>query len=130
MINARYIRLVSLLVVAFVTLLTTECRAAVVSDDFNRPAATATDNGAVIVEHCPNAVAIATNSSTPQSVTPSIRTIHNVVRSAERALHNTKAINAIDATTLAHRYGLYNHKILFVSVARHHYVCRLRRLII
>lgn len=130
MIKARYIRLVALFVVAFATLFGAECRAAVVSNDYHHPVATTTDNETVIVEHCPNAVAIATNSSTPQSISPSIRTIPSVVRNAERASHNTKATTAIDATTLAHRYGLYNHKILFVSVARYHYVCRLRRLII
>lgn len=130
MTNVRHIRLVALLIVAFVTLFSSECRAAVVSEDYTHTTATPTDRGTVIAEYNPNTIAIATSNSTPQTITPAVRTIHSVTHNAERTTTHNKASTAIDGTTTTTRYGLYNHKILFVSIARYHYVCRLRRLII
>ena len=129
MINVRNIRLVALLIVAFVTLSSAECRATDVSYDSNHNTTT-TNNSAIITECNPNTVAITTNNSTPQTITPAVRTIHSVTHTAERTTTHHKVSASIDGTTTATRYGLYNHKILFVSIARYHYVCRLRRLII
>ena len=53
--------------------------------------------------------------------------VRTTARHSSQVLHS---VRSIDATTTTQRYGLYNHKILFVSIARHHYICRLRRLII
>ena len=69
-------------------------------------------------------------SGVQHSITPAVRTLHRTMSSAERQSQHIKATGSIDSTTAAARYGLYNHKILFVSIARYHYVCRLRRLII
>lgn len=122
----------ALFIVTFVTLLTTECRAAVVSNDssITTTTTTTTRSSAIITECDHNTVAIATNNSTPQTITPAVRIIQSVSHNAERTSTQHKASTSIDGTTTATRYGLYNHKILFVSIARYHYVCRLRRLII
>ena len=77
-----------------------------------------------------NSTAIATSTSAPRTLTPEVRTIHSLTRNVERTSQHQRVSTAIDSTTTATRYGLYNHKMLFVSIARQHYVCRLRRLII
>ena len=66
----------------------------------------------------------------PSSIAPIARTLPRVVRTTERSLGYACAVSAIDSTMAAMRYGLYNHKILFVSLARYHYLYRLVRLII
>lgn len=71
-----------------------------------------------------------TSTITPPSVTPAVRTISRSNLSSERTFQYSKAVSAIDTTTAASRYGLYNHKILFVSLSRIYYLNRLMRLII
>ena len=133
MIKARHTYLATLLIMAFTTLFTVECRAAVLEQaagyDVTHHATTEHEEIA-LVECDNNSAAIATNSSTPRTFTPEARTLHSVSRNAERTSSHQRVTTAIDSTTTATRYGLYNHKILFVSIARHHYICRLRRLII
>ena len=73
---------------------------------------------------------MAESSTTTHSITPTVRTLYRGTHNMERSANNTKAVTAIDATTLGYRYGLYNHKILFYSLARHYYLNRLVRLII
>lgn len=65
-----------------------------------------------------------------ESVTPATRTITNPLRYQQRQSQSLKTTSLIDGTMTASRYGLYNHKILFVSHARQHYLLRLVRLII
>lgn len=67
---------------------------------------------------------------TVPNVVPIIRTLSRTSLSAERMFQYSKAVSSIDTTTAASRYGLYNHKILFVSLARIYYLNRLMRLII
>lgn len=62
--------------------------------------------------------------------TPAVRTLHGMLRTEARTFANTKAVSSIDSTTATHRYGLYNHKILFASYPRIYYLCRMMRLII
>ena len=69
-------------------------------------------------------------SGVQHSITPAVRTLHRTMNSAERQSQHIKATGSIDSTTAAARYGLYNHKILFVSHSRHYYLNRLVRLII
>lgn len=74
-------------------------------------------------------------SSTPTSIstynlTPISRTLPRSLRNSEYFHNTTRSVSAIDSTMAASRYGLYNHKILFVSHARYYYLCRLVRLII
>ncbi len=69
-------------------------------------------------------------SGAQHSITPAVRTLHRTMSSAERQSQHVKAAGSIDSTTAAARYGLYNHKILFVSHSRHYYLNRLVRLII
>lgn len=69
-------------------------------------------------------------SCAQHSITPAVRTLHRSMSSTERLIQHTKATGSIDSTTAASRYGLYNHKILFVSHSRHYYLNRLVRLII
>ena len=69
-------------------------------------------------------------SGAQHSITPAVRTLHRTMSSAERQSQHVKATGSIDSTTAAARYGLYNHKILFVSHSRHYYLNRLVRLII
>ena len=71
-----------------------------------------------------------TTSGVQHSITPAVRTLHRTMSSAERQSQHVKAAGSIDSTTAAARYGLYNHKILFVSHSRHYYLNRLVRLII
>lgn len=71
-----------------------------------------------------------TSTITPTSVTPAVRSISRSNLSSERTFQYSKAVSAIDTTTAASRYGLYNHKILFVSLSRIYYLNRLMRLII
>ena len=133
MIKVRHTYLATLLIMAFTTLFTMECRAAALGQaagyDVTHHASTEHEE-IVLVECDNNSAAIATNSSTPRTFTPEVRTLHSVSRNAERTSSHQRVATAIDSTTTATRYGLYNHKILFVSIARHHYICRLRRLII
>ena len=133
MINARHTYLATLLIMAFTTLFTVECRAAVLEQaagyDVTHHATTERDV-IVLVECDNNSAAIITNGSTPRLLTPEVRTINGPSHNAERTPAHQRVATAIDSTTTATRYGLYNHKILFVSIARHHYICRLRRLII
>lgn len=69
-------------------------------------------------------------SGLQHTITPAVRTLHRTISTAERQVQQIKATGSIDSTTAAARYGLYNHKILFVSHSRHYYICRLVRLII
>lgn len=71
-----------------------------------------------------------TPTVTPPSVTPAVRTISRTAPSSERMFQHSKAVRAIDSTTAAMRYGLYNDKILFETHSRHYYLNRLMRLII
>lgn len=65
-----------------------------------------------------------TNSGSVQTVV--VRTLRTL-RLVERFSTEASAVRTIDST-VANRYGLYNHKILFVSRARHYYLYRLERL--
>ncbi len=65
-----------------------------------------------------------TSHASSQSVTPLVRVLPRAVRSVERVFQYSKAVSAIDSSTAAQRYGLYNHRILFVSLARHYYLAR------
>ena len=133
MIKARHIYLATLLIMAFTTLFAVESGAAVLEQATGYDVThhdTSKHAEIALVECDNNSAAIATDSSTPRTLTPEVRTLHSVSRNAERTPAHQRVATAIDSTTTATRYGLYNHKILFVSIARHHYICRLRRLII
>ena len=133
MIKTRHIHFATLLIMAFAALFTTESRAAVLEQSANYDVThhnTTEQNEMELVLCDNNSTAIATNTSVPRTLTPEVHTIHSVSRNAERSSHQQRVLTAIDSTTTATRYGLYNHKMLFVSIARQHYVCRLRRLII
>lgn len=67
-------------------------------------------------------------ANTAQSVVPQVRTVARTTRTAETLLRTIAATHAIDSTTASSRYGMYNHKILFVSLSRLHYLNRLMRL--
>lgn len=68
-----------------------------------------------------------TNSGSVQTVVArTLRTLRTS-RLVERFSTEASAVRTIDST-VANRYGLYNHKILFVSRARHYYLYRLERL--
>ena len=69
-------------------------------------------------------------SNGAQSITPLSRTLPRSLRSTEQSHNISRIVNAIDSTMAATRYGLYNHKILFVSHSRHYYLYRFVRLII
>lgn len=71
-----------------------------------------------------------TTTVTPPSVTPLVRTLTRTTVASERLFQHSKAVSAIDSTTAASRYGLYNHKILFCTLSRCYYLNRLMRLII
>ncbi|MBQ3172776.1 MAG: hypothetical protein IJB56_00540 [Alistipes sp.] len=71
-----------------------------------------------------------TTTVTPPSVTPAVRTLSRTTITSERSFQYSKAVSAIDSTTAATRYGLYNHKILFEAHSRCYYLNRLMRLII
>ena len=71
-----------------------------------------------------------TTTVTPPSVTPAVRTLSRTTITSERSFQDSKAVSAIDSTTAATRYGLYNHKILFEAHSRCYYLNRLMRLII
>lgn len=64
------------------------------------------------------------------NLSPVARTLPRTLRMAEREHEFTKATRAIDSTMATTRYGLYNHKILFVAHPRLYYLCRMMRLII
>lgn len=133
MIKLGHINIAILLIVAFATLFTTESRAAVLEQTIGYDVTdnyTAEHEEITLMACNNNDAALTTNSSTPRILTPEVRTLHSVSRNAERTSSHQMVSTAIDSTTTATRYGLYNHKILFVSIARHHYICRLRRLII
>lgn len=70
--------------------------------------------------------------STPiaSNITPLVRTLTHAERTSAHKVEHSKVVGAIDSATAAARYGLYNHKILFVSLSRLHYLNRLMRLII
>lgn len=133
MIKLGHINIAILLIMAFATLFTTESRAAVLEQTIGYDVTdnyTAEHEEITLVACDNNDAALTTNNSTPRILTPEVRTLHSVSRNAERTSSHQRVSTAIDSTTTATRYGLYNHKILFVSIARHHYICRLRRLII
>lgn len=133
MIKLGHINIAILFIVAFATLFTTESRAAVLEQTIGYDVTdnyTAEHEEITLMACDNNDAALTTNSSTPRILTPEVRTLHSVSRNAERTSSHQRVSTAIDSTTTATRYGLYNHKILFVSIARHHYICRLRRLII
>ncbi len=65
-----------------------------------------------------------TNTGNVQPIV--VRTLRTL-RLVERCSTVASAVRTIDST-VANRYGLYNHKILFVSRARHYYLYRLERL--
>ena len=69
-------------------------------------------------------------SSVSLNLTPAVRTLRGISRHEVRTAAHSKIISAIDNTTTAQRYGLYNHKILFVSLPRIHYLCWMMRYII
>lgn len=73
---------------------------------------------------------VTSTSNGAQSITPLSRTLPRALRSTEQSHNTSRIVNAIDSTMAATRYGLYNHKILFVSHSRHYYLYRLVRLII
>lgn len=133
MIKSRIICLMTLVVMLFVMLCPTHSSASVIEVYHNHPKRECCDNQSnyPTVSLCSHeCVAIATNPSLPQSITPTLRTIQRTGNTHGRIHQYSRASTAIDSTTSTTRYGLYNHKILFVSIARHHYICRLRRLII
>ena len=133
MINRYHIHIAALLIMALVTLFATESRAAVLEQAANYDVIqhTTTERNEIALVLCDNnSTAIATSTSAPRTLTPEVRTIHSLTRNVERTSQHQRVSTAIDSTTTATRYGLYNHKMLFVSIARQHYVCRLRRLII
>ena len=133
MTNRYHIHIAALLIMALVTLFATESRAAVLEQAANYDVIqhTTTERNEIELVVCDhNSTAIATNTSAPRTLTPKVRTIHSLTRNVERTSQHQRVSTAIDSTTTATRYGLYNHKMLFVSIARQHYVCRLRRLII
>lgn len=70
------------------------------------------------------------SSTSSSSVAPAVRTLYGASRPSARTSTYTRAVSAIDSTTVSQRYGLFNHKILFTSLPRIHYLCRLMRLII
>lgn len=57
-----------------------------------------------------------------------VRTVARTSRSSDSLLRLSMAVRSIDATTTTNRYGLYNHKILFVSHSRFYYLNCLSRL--
>ena len=133
MINRYHIHIAALFIMAFLTLFATESRAAVLEQAANYDVIqhTTTERNEIALVVCDhNSTAIATSTSAPRTLTPKVRTIHSLTRNVERTSQHQRVSTAIDSTTTATRYGLYNHKMLFVSIARQHYVCRLRRLII
>lgn len=133
MIKTRYIRLVTLLIMTFVMLSTSESYASCIEACHTYVTHECHDEDSshcIITLGVNNSVALAVNHTTTQSVTPVVRTTLRTNNSIERAQQYTRTTAAIDNTTTAARYELYNHKILFVSKARYHYVYRLRRLII
>jgi hypothetical protein len=133
MIKTRRVHIAALLIMALVTLFATESRAAVLEQATNYDVIqhTTTERNEIELVVCDhNSTAIATSTSAPRTLTPEVRTIHSLTRNVERTSQHQRVSTAIDSTTTATRYGLYNHKMLFVSIARQHYVCRLRRLII
>lgn len=84
----------------------------------------------VVLTSCQPLLSATTSGGVFYSVNLAARTLHRTVRTAERCVHNGRVMSAIDSTMSASRYGLYNHRILFVSHARLHYLNRLVRLII
>ena len=70
------------------------------------------------------------SSSSSSTLIPAVRTLHCASRSVARTSGYTHTVKAIDSTTVSQRYGLFNHKILFASLPRIQYLCRLMRLII
>lgn len=133
MIKTRRVHIATLLIMALLTLFATESRAAVLEQAANYDVIqhTTTERNEIALVVCDhNSTAIATSTSAPRTLTPEVRTIHSLTRNVERTSQHQRVSTAIDSTTSATRYGLYNHKMLFVSIARQHYVCRLRRLII
>lgn len=90
----------------------------------------ATDERSIVSMSCQPMLSVTMSGGVFYSVNLAARTLHRTVRTAERYAHNGRVMSAIDSTTAASRYGLYNHRILFVSHARLHYLNRLVRLII
>ncbi|MBO5831524.1 MAG: hypothetical protein J6R01_07965 [Alistipes sp.] len=74
--------------------------------------------------------ALSLSSESSQGISPIVRTLPRTLRTTYRIVQNSAAIRSIDSTTAAHRYGLYNHKILFYAHPRHYYINGLMRLII
>lgn len=79
---------------------------------------------------CSQPLLSVSTTSGARSITPAVRTIARMVRNVERMFEYTTAVRSIDSTTAAQRYGLYNHKIIFVSLARNYYLSCLQRFII
>lgn len=71
---------------------------------------------------------LAPTTTMAHATPPSVRTLPRQHRTSAGASSLQCALKSIDATTTASRYGMYNHKILFVSHARLHYLNRLVRL--
>lgn len=69
-------------------------------------------------------------SGAAQSITPIARTLPRSIRSVENSHNLSRAVSAIDSTTAASRYGMYNHKILLAPHPRLYYLSRYVRLII
>ena len=133
MMKSRNIRIVTILVMLLVILCPTRSSASVIEPYHSHDKHGCCDNHnnvPIVTLCCHEFVAIATNTSLPQSITPSLRTIQRTGNTIGRIHNYARTSTAIDNATSATRYGLYNHKILFVSNVRYHYVCRLRRLII
>lgn len=58
----------------------------------------------------------------------SVRTVARTSRPSDTLVRMLMSLRSIDATTTTNRYGLYNHKILFVSHSRFYYLNCLSRL--
>ena len=91
--------------------------------------ADATDADQVISVSTP-ALYAAPSTPIASNITPLVRTLTHAERTSVHKVEHSKVVGAIDSATAAARYGLYNHKILFVSLSRLHYLNRLMRLII
>lgn len=70
-------------------------------------------------------VSLVEPSTSSQSVTPAARMLVRTLRSMVRECRYNKAASAIDSSMSTQRYGLYNHRVLFVSLARLYYLNRL-----
>ncbi len=130
-----YLRIALIVVVAIATLATESAAIPLAQcslDNSIRESSEQSHGREPKVEFCEGTPPISAfqTTSSQLSFSPAVRTLHGMSRSEYRTFAHTKAVSSIDSTTAAHRYGLYNHKILFASYPRIYYLCRLMRLII